>query len=302
MTTDTHILVIRLGALGDIVRSFGTMAAIRAAHPAAKITLLTTPPFADFMRRSPFFDDIWDIPRWHWTQVTQWAGFRAALSERGFSLVYDLQRNDRTGILKRLAPAALRRHWFDDSLPLPGLAAGAPWRADDFPLPAADWLDADIGRFNLPPRFVLLVPGCAPRHPEKRWPAAHYAALAETLQGKGYGLAAIGTAHEAEVIGQIKERVPALHDLSNQTSFADIAALARQAGGAVGNDTGPMHLVALAACPTVSLFSGRTNPAQSKPLGPAVTVLQREPLAALPVAEVEAALSALMSARITPPL
>jgi len=293
-TADASILVIRLGALGDIVRSFGTMAAIRAAHPGARITLLTTPVFADFMRRSPFFDDVWAIPRWNWTQLAAWAGFRQELTARGFSRVYDLQRNDRTRILKRLAPAGLRKNWFDNSLPLPGHDPDAPWRAGDFPLPDAGWLDADISRFGLTKPFVLLVPGCAPQHPQKRWPAAHYATLATSLTAQGFTVAALGTAHEAEVISDIRAAAPAVRDLSGQTSFADIAALARQAAGAVGNDTGPMHLVALAGCPTVSLFSGTTNPAQSRPLGPAVTVLQKEPLAALEVAEVGTALAAIM--------
>ncbi|OYW09809.1 MAG: ADP-heptose--LPS heptosyltransferase, partial [Rhodospirillales bacterium 12-71-4] len=55
----TAILVIRLGALGDLVQSFGPFAAIRAHHPEARIVLLTTPPFAGLARRSPWFDDVW---------------------------------------------------------------------------------------------------------------------------------------------------------------------------------------------------------------------------------------------------
>ena len=40
-----RILVIRHGALGDFVLSFGPFAAIRAQHPQAETTLLTTRPF-----------------------------------------------------------------------------------------------------------------------------------------------------------------------------------------------------------------------------------------------------------------
>src|SRR5580704_2648292 len=39
------ILVIKLGALGDFVQALAAMEHIRAAHPKAHITLLTTPPF-----------------------------------------------------------------------------------------------------------------------------------------------------------------------------------------------------------------------------------------------------------------
>ena len=47
-----RILIIKLGALGDFAQAFGPFAAIRAHHPAAEITLLTTPPFAPLARHS----------------------------------------------------------------------------------------------------------------------------------------------------------------------------------------------------------------------------------------------------------
>ncbi len=55
----SRILVIRLGALGDFVQSFGPFAAIRAHHPDANVTLLTTAPFAELARQAPWFlDDV----------------------------------------------------------------------------------------------------------------------------------------------------------------------------------------------------------------------------------------------------
>ena len=48
-----RILVIKLGALGDVVLALGPFAAIRDAHPDAHITLLTTVAYADLMRASP---------------------------------------------------------------------------------------------------------------------------------------------------------------------------------------------------------------------------------------------------------
>ena len=62
--------------------------------------------------------------------------------------------------------------------------------------------------------------------------------------------------------------------------------MARTAHFAVGNDTGPMHLLATAGCPTVTLFSRDSNPAQCAPRGPWTRILQRADLADLPVAAV----------------
>jgi ADP-heptose:LPS heptosyltransferase len=74
--------------------------------------------------------------------------------------------------------------------------------------------------------------------------------------------------------------------LGGRTSFAEIAALARAAAAAIGNDTGPMHLIALAGCPSLVLFSAASKPAQTAPRGPAVEILQRPSLATLSLDDV----------------
>jgi ADP-heptose:LPS heptosyltransferase len=125
---------------------------------------------------------------------------------------------------------------------------------------------------------VLLIPGSAPQHPQKRWPALKYGALGLKLQREGYDIALLGTSAEHEAIARIMKSCPGAHDLSGRTSLYDIATLARGASGAVGNDTGPTHLIALSGCPTVALFSGGTDPAKSAPVGAAVTVIQSEPI------------------------
>ncbi len=97
----SRILVIKLGALGDFVLAFGPFAAIRAAHPDAEITLLTTPPFAELARAAPWFDRVVTDtrpPPWHLPGLLR---LRRAL--RGFDRVYDLQTSGRSGWYFRLA-------------------------------------------------------------------------------------------------------------------------------------------------------------------------------------------------------
>src|ERR1700684_4554818 len=60
------ILVIKLGALGDIVQAMGAAKAIRDFHRGAAIVLLTTRPYADFLRRAPYFDEVWIDERPGW--------------------------------------------------------------------------------------------------------------------------------------------------------------------------------------------------------------------------------------------
>ena len=97
----SRILVIKLGALGDWVLAFGPFAAIRAAHPGAEITMLTTPPFAELARAAPWFDAVVTDtrpPAWNLPALLR---LRAAL--RGFDRVYDLQTSGRSSWYYQLA-------------------------------------------------------------------------------------------------------------------------------------------------------------------------------------------------------
>src|SRR6185369_14298945 len=106
-------------------------------------------------------------------------------------------------------------------------------------VPALDlaWLAADISRYRLPAKFALLVPGGSAKRPEKRWPVERFAALATDLANRGIAPVVLGVAAERALAAAI----PAARDLTGDTSFAEIATLARQAQFAVGNDTGPMQ-------------------------------------------------------------
>ncbi|HEY0900839.1 MAG TPA: glycosyltransferase family 9 protein, partial [Micavibrio sp.] len=67
----------------------------------------------------------------------------------------------------------------------------------------------------------------------------------------------------------------------------DLTVLARYAAGAIGNDTGPMHLIAPTGCPSLILFSRHSNPARHAPSGPQVKVHQVNELKDLKVEVVE---------------
>ena len=299
-----RILVIKLGALGDFAQAFGPFAAIRAHHPSAEITLLTTPPFAPLARQAPWFDLVWEDGRPRGLAAL-WALGRQLRAAR-FDRVYDLQTSDRSSRYRWLVGRGVE--WS-------GIAAGAshphanPHRdfmhtverqqeqlamvgIGHFPAPELAWLDADIARFALPDRFALLIPGASPGRPAKRWPVENFADLAAALD---IPAVILGGPAEAGLGAAITQTAPGARDLTGKTSFADIAALARRAAFCVGNDTGPTHLAAVAGCPTLALFGEDSDPALCAPRGPRVAVLRRQPLASLPLADVQAALQDLIN-------
>jgi ADP-heptose:LPS heptosyltransferase len=301
----SRILVIKLGALGDVVQALGPMAAIRRHHPGAHIVALTTAPFAPLLAASPYVDETWIDTRPRAWQIGAWLDLRRRLRAGRFDRVYDLQTSGRSSFYFRLMGSDPRAEWS-------GIAAGASHPHADprrdllhtverqqgqlrdagiaaVPPPDLAWLDADISRYALPARFALLVPGGSAARPQKRWPVERYAALAAELNQRGIVPVVIGVAAEQPLAAAIRGLCPAARDLTGQTSFAEIAALARRAFVAVGNDTGPMHLIAAAGGLAVVLFSGDSDPALCAPRGQ-VTVLRQPLLADLPVTAVMASL------------
>src|SRR3546814_1785490 len=134
------------------------------------------------------------------------------------------------------------------------------WSSDVCSSDLLSFLAADTGRYGLPPRYALLVPGGAPHRPAKRWPAAAFAELANHLAGRGITPVLIGQRAEQQAIDAITDACPAAVSLLGQTSIAELATLARGAALAVGNDTGPMHTPAAAGCPPPVLYSAESDP------------------------------------------
>jgi ADP-heptose:LPS heptosyltransferase len=302
-----RILVIKLGALGDFVQAMGPAAAIRAHHKDAEVTLLTAAPFAMLARAAPYFDRVWIDDRPRGLDLAAWLRLRRRLRDESFARVYDLQTSARSSFYFHLMGPGQRPEWS-------GIARGASHphanpRRDtmhtldrqaeqlamagiaDVPSPDLSWLKADIGRFNLPADFMLLAPGGAPHRLEKRWPATHYAVLAAAIAQRGVTPVVVGGRGEAELARAVVRGVPLARDLAGQTSLGELAALGAAARYAVGNDTGPMHLIVAAGCPATVLYSAASDPVLTQPRGRHVTVLRRDDLAMLGAAEVAATLS-----------
>ena len=176
-----------------------------------------------------------------------------------------------------------------------GIWPDAPVEPGQAPPPDLSWLARPEAAeaFGLGPRYVLLVPGGSAHRPEKRWPLECYAELARLLGEQALSVGVIGGPAEAKLAHHIMEAAPGARDLTGRTDFAQIAALGVGAALAVGNDTGPTHLLAVAGCPTLALFGADSDPALCAPRGPAAAVLRHIPLAALGVRAVQAALAAL---------
>jgi ADP-heptose:LPS heptosyltransferase len=313
------ILVIKLGALGDFVQALAAMKHIREAHPDAHITLLTTSPFEALARASPYFNAV--EPDGRSAGIGETLSMISRLRAAQYDRVYDLQTSSRSNL------------YFQLLRPFPpewsGVAVGAslPHRNRDRGKmhtlerqaeqlqEAGIWPDAPLTPGSAPPAdlswiikktgaarpmssagtarpYALLVPGASAHRPEKRWPVERFAELGQHLRDRGLDVLVVGGPQESALAMAIQRKVQA-RDLTGRTDFAQIAALGARATLAVGNDTGPIHLIAAAGAPTLVLFSAASDPTLCGPRGH-VAVLQAQDLNELPVTDAIAAVARLV--------
>jgi ADP-heptose:LPS heptosyltransferase len=283
-----RVLVIKLGAMGDFIQALAAARLIRQYHVGARITLLTTEPFEKFAEACPYFDVVEadGRPREPQALTKLIARIRAAKYE----MIYDLQTSDRSsnyfhglkpwppkwsGIAPGCAyphanPARETMHSLDrlaDQLWFTGLGPQNGFPIGQAPLPDLSWVRVamkDAPRlqpeyFGFKRPYVLMIPGASPHRPEKRWLATKYGELAKKIADAGVTPVVLGHTDEREAAATIVKAEPRTKNLVSRTDLFQIAALAETAAGAVGNDTGPMHIAAAAGAACVVLFSTKAS-------------------------------------------
>lgn len=114
---------------------------------------------------------------------------------------------------------------------------------------------------NLECPYVCLHPGA--REPSRRWPAAHFAEVADRFCDEGVCVALTGSAEErgltSEVCHLTRHRTQGVkgaqvHDFGGKLSLGVLAALYRDAKLVICNDTGVSHLAAALRVPSVVIY------------------------------------------------
>jgi ADP-heptose:LPS heptosyltransferase len=295
-----RILVIKLGALGDFVQALGAMRVVRASHPSARITLLTTEPFEAFAKACPYFDIVEADGRPR--DLKSRADLIRRLRNANYDMVYDFQNNDRTaqyfaglsgkkplwsGAVNGAShqhknPNRAAMHNFDrlaEQLRHAGLSPKPPgdpsgWIEGHDLLPYLDWIRP---AFRDPPRFqpeffslhgpyMLLIPGSSADHPEKRWPIDRFIEIAKWIASMGITPVVVGAKAEGDIGTSIIRAEPRAKNIVGRTDLLQLATLSERAVMALGGDTGPMHLAAAARAPGICLFAQEWNAAMEAEL------------------------------------
>lgn len=118
-----------------------------------------------------------------------------------------------------------------------------------------------------PTKLAVFCPG-AEYGPAKRWPARHFAALANALSARGYAIWLLGSAKDQSVgeeILQLADATVALRNLCGSTTLDQAIDLLALADHVVCNDSGLMHLAAALNRPLVAVY-GSSSPEFTPPL------------------------------------
>ena len=291
-----NILIVRLGALGDVVHAVPAAAALRKAFPGAGIDWLVD------ARHRGIVDLVTAIDRAIPLESPTLAGWTAALRvlrRTSYDVAIDLQGLMKSAVLARASGAArvvgfsiwhLRektaRPFYSDAHDAEGghvirknlrLLRALGVEDDEIRFPLADVpspaLDSLRARIPAGRRFALINAGAA--WPNKRWPPDRFGALAAFLDD-ACGLTPVVVWGPGEQ--QLADGVIAASSntaiAAPPTAVADLVALARASALVVSGDTGPLHLATAVGTPTVSIF-GPTDPNRNGPYASADVVVSR---------------------------
>ncbi|MDI9314290.1 MAG: glycosyltransferase family 9 protein [Hydrotalea sp.] len=277
MNQQKKILIIKFGALGDVLLAAGQVRAIVARHAGDAVTILTEPAMVPLFKsmvqggnmgkaakggnmgkgRKKAKVDFLTIKRKHywwlpWLVVTLWA--------RNFKRVYDLQTSGYSNrlyhllLIKPLWNGVVKNIWQDKSRNRDAIHAVERFDRQlgyagigHVPPPNVDYLHGKKFSFFKKKFFMLVVGGSPSKIKRKQiLPLETYIAVAKFLEAKNIFSVIVGGALEKSRAARFVAAVPSCINLVGKTTLGDVAEVARHAVGVVGNDTGLTHLAALA--------------------------------------------------------
>jgi heptosyltransferase-1 len=285
-----NILIVRLGALGDIVHAVPAAAALRNAFPDARIDWLVE------ARHRPMVDLVSVIDRaivLERPSIAGWLDVSRRMREVRYDVAIDFQGLMKSAVLARASgarrvigfsiwhlrekgarpfyseihrdtPAERADHIVRQNLALLR-SLGVTDVTIRFPLAdvSSRALEEIYGVLGGRHPFALINPGAA--WPNKRWPPDRFGEIAGFLRDvRGLTSFVLWGPGEEGLAGAVVETSGGAARVAPLTRLADLLALSRAASLMVSGDTGPLHIAAAVGTPTVSLF-GPTDPQRNGP-------------------------------------
>jgi len=298
------LLVVRLGAMGDIVHTLPAVAALRAAFPKTKIGWVVEERWTELLcakntprsgPRNPArplvdFVHVVNTKRWRKSPFSldtrrQMGAVRRELNQQGYQVAVDFQGAAKSAIVARFArstvgiqdPRETAARWFYDQRvrtsgshvieqyhSLSEAVAGRPLGVSRAEFPRDDDAEESITRKLDSGRELVLINPGA-GWGAKQWPAERFGEVARALAADGL-TALINFGPGEERLAKQVEEASGGTAVSISCSIGELIALTRRVRLFIGGDTGPLHLAAALGVPLIAIF-GPTDPARNGPYG-----------------------------------
>ncbi len=310
---DRSVLIVRTGAMGDVLHALPAVAALRTLEPRAHIGWVVDPRWAPLLVNEAGDGPV--VSRVHLAETRLWSqapvsmrtlrsvgALRRGLRAEQYGFAVDMQGTLRSAVLGRMAGTARLAGYADprealatllygERLGRPGthvVEQGAALLGEALQVPitpaavalphepaAERWAEGSLARVAGRP-VALLAPAAG--WGAKQWPAVRFGELARALRAQGVSVL-VNAAHPGEPAACAVVEASAGAAEIAVCSVAALIALTRRAAVVVGGDSGPVHLAAALGRPLVALF-GLTDPARNGPWGSGSMRVLRDPASA----------------------
>jgi lipopolysaccharide heptosyltransferase III len=255
-----RVAIIRLRSLGDCVLTTPAISILKRARPDLELGVVAEPPFNAIFEGNPLINHM-VTPTWqavrgfeatlcvnlHGGTRSQWmtalsgARWRAGFAHYKSTLAYNIRipRAQKTLGVSRTVHTA-------EHLASVFFAMGAPLAE----IPRAELFTDGKTLLEIEGRYAVLHPFASTS--EKTWPAERFCEVARYLQ--------LWNIKPVFVAGPRDDIRPFKAHLMAQETLTETKALISKAAVFIGNDSGPAHMAAAFAVPSIVMFSS-TNPA-----------------------------------------
>lgn len=304
-----RVLVVRVGAMGDVLHAVPAVTALRHALPDAYIGWAVEPRWAALLQASggdasamPLVDRVHLVETRAWSQhpfspttLQSVLALRAQLRAERYDVAIDLQGSVRSAVIARMSGAArVVGSATPRERPARWLYGASAYTAQPHVLQQA----AEIVSFALSRQLdtheslvamdaaaeawanarvrddgrplVLLAPTAG--WGAKMWPVENFAQVARALAAAGCRVLVNASNDEDAVAAEVVHAAAGTAE-AVVCSVAQLASLLRRSALMIAGDTGPLHLAAALRVPVVALF-GPTDPARTGPWGVPAVVLR----------------------------
>ena len=273
----SNILIIKHGALGDLIQANGAIKDIKNFYSNRKVFLLTSEPYSIFMSECPYLDGVIidkRLPRWNLFYLNN---LKKKLARYDLTKVFDLQNSSRTKFYRKfiikntewsssetsLEPGQKIKDFDQDpvldrmeiQLKKSGIETQFTKNVD------LEWATDDISRLlkqYANDDYILLFPFCSVKHKNKKWPYFKelISRLKQDYKNKYPILLAPGP-NEIDEANLLNAKV--VLDNSESVSIKTLISLINNAKFILANDTGPAHIASHLDKKGIVLFGSHTS-------------------------------------------